>query len=551
MFYSYQIKGNCFHKRVLFTPDLEKGQKGIRIYSKSLGAFLKCFGKRIEKIEAKGKILYLDGKSFDKWARRNKTEASIPSAKIETICAPYEIVHELSRNFVSSNQTEPTLYLVGGYQGAGKTSLIKRIQNIYDANVISTDAIRQNLMTRGIKASPQVVSRIYENLIKHSLSNRANTIIDANAHANRLKEIDQLLIQNNFKAKKVKIFLKASEGVLRNRIRNREPIPGCYQGTEKDLEGSLELAKMHDKDYDLIVETDNKTLEQVQDTVIDFLNPKLKLDLSKIQKVFEDYTQNDHAGLTLVMGHPFSDKTFLRQILKEQNSIREVFAKFHLEDALVLYDADTQIHSTLIELASQHNKVRNDQSLLEEEELSLSSKTKKLMNINFFANWIQRTAPFEIELGPGVLSEDHADQTLRITDSGQIVMKGRAKDRKLLSLFRTEFEKEAGIVHKYGKEDDEFFFVIGYLKPDPRLLDSNFRRELEKCIHKRRQNIQMALKVDQVKVIMYQNYSLDKKACLWESGEFKLFEDCPQKNLLECVQKLIRDRKLFNKGENG
>lgn len=126
-------------------------------------------------------------------------------------------------------------------------------------------------------------------------------------------------------------------------------------------------------------------------------------------------------------------------------------------------------------------------------------------------------------------------------------MKGRAKDRQLLAEIRAEFEKEAGVVHKYGKEDDEFFFVIGYLKPNSRLNDRQFRLELEQCINTRRPNIQLALKVDSVKVIMYQNYSLDQHACVWESKECKLLQkpDLPQKNLTDTVMEVIKGRKLF------
>ena len=103
------------------------------------------------------------------------------------------------------------------------------------------------------------------------------------------------------------------------------------------------------------------------------------------------------------------------------------------------------------------------------------------------------------------------------------------------------------LIHKYGKEDDEFFFVIGYLKPDLRLNDRQFRIELEKCIDARRPNIQLALKVDGVKVIMYNSYSLGQSACLWESKELKLLEvpELPKKNLIDSVTEIIRERKLL------
>jgi hypothetical protein len=116
-----------------------------------------------------------------------------------------------------------------------------------------------------------------------------------------------------------------------------------------------------------------------------------------------------------------------------------------------------------------------------------------------------------------------------------------------LAEIRAEFEKEAGVIHKYGKDDDEFFFVIGYLKPDFRLNDRQFRIELEKCINSRRPNIQLALKVDGIKVIMYNSYSLDQSACLWESKEYKLLEEpeLPQKNLIDSIIEIIKERKLL------
>lgn len=276
--------------------------------------------------------------------------------------------------------------------------------------------------------------------------------------------------------------------------------------------------------------------------------PKITFDIQKIQQTYDNYTVNYHAGLTMVMGHPFEDTEFRKHVQQEQNAIKDVFTSHGLEDLLILYDVDSQVHATLIELASQHDKERTDQQFLNEGELLISSKTDSIMNINYSVRWIKNTPPFEIELGPDVLSEEHREQTLRITDAGQIVMKGRAKDRKLLATIRTEFAKKAvGVIHKYGKDDDEFFFVIGYLKSDLRLNDRQFRTELEKCIDARRPNIQLALKVDSVKIIMYQNYSLDQDACVWESREYKLLQepDLPQKNLIDSVIEIIKERKLL------
>lgn len=276
----------------------------------------------------------------------------------------------------------------------------------------------------------------------------------------------------------------------------------------------------------------------------------MRLDLQKTEQVYNNYTVNPHAGLTLVMGHPFDDEEFKKGILQEQNAIKEVFEEHGLEEALVLYDVSYQVHATLIELASQHRK-EICQELLNEVELQKSSSTNNLMQINYAARWIKKTAPFDIEIGPGVLSEEHSDQIIRITDAGQIVMKGRAKDRKLLSVIREKFERKAGVVHKYGKSDDGFFFVIGYLKPDERVLNPDLLSKLEDCIQKRRNNIKLALKVDSVKVVMYKNFSLSREACLWESPQWKLQQEPEglEGTLLDTVLNRIQQIRQQNEAQ--
>lgn len=83
MSHSYKIQGNCFHKRVIFEPDTPSGKKGIRIYSKSMAAFLKCFGKKIDTYKTdNGKILYLDRNSYKKWVHKHRCQF-IPSAITE------------------------------------------------------------------------------------------------------------------------------------------------------------------------------------------------------------------------------------------------------------------------------------------------------------------------------------------------------------------------------------------------------------------------------------------------------------------------------------
>lgn len=191
-----------------------------------------------------------------------------------------EITHEFEGNLKAGTQKQPILILIGGFQGSGKSSLVMRIKEIYDTNVISTDSIRQSLFDRGVKVSPEFskyVSNIYGNLVKKSLKINSNILIDANAHSRRIAEIEKLLKENNSHYSTIKIFLNASEEALKDRVKTRKPTLGCYQGTESDLEAALSSTKIDLEDYNLIVDTDKLSQSNVFELVNDFIFPYFSL----------------------------------------------------------------------------------------------------------------------------------------------------------------------------------------------------------------------------------------------------------------------------------
>lgn len=195
-----------------------------------------------------------------------------------------EITRELENKLKAKAQELPVLILVGGFQGSGKSSLITRIKEIYDANVISNDSIRQSLFNKGMKVTPEFskyVINIYSNLVKKSLSIKSNTLIDANSHSKRIVEMEKLFKENNSDYSIIKIFLSASEATLRNRVRTRKPLIDCYQGTESDLEASLSSTKVNFEDYDLIVDTDKLNKSNVFKQVNDFISPYFRRNALK------------------------------------------------------------------------------------------------------------------------------------------------------------------------------------------------------------------------------------------------------------------------------
>lgn len=185
-----------------------------------------------------------------------------------------EVILELERDLKAKSQNQPIFVLIAGYQGAGKSSLISRIHQVYDTNVISLDVIRQTLFNKKIDLSPEFnvsVKNISKILLKKALENNTHILFDANAHSKQIEEIEKLLQDNTSPHRLIKIFLDTSPETLKKRVRDRKPTEGCYQGTEHELANSLLTKTINELDYHLKVPTDNLSKAQVFEIVNSFI----------------------------------------------------------------------------------------------------------------------------------------------------------------------------------------------------------------------------------------------------------------------------------------
>lgn len=176
-------------------------------------------------------------------------------------------------------QETPNLLLIGGFQGSGKSSLIKRIARKYEVSVVSTDVIRKEIIEQGVKISPEFtikVRDVYEKQLKRIIESNGDLIIDANAHAKRIEESNKMVSKFGTHYSTIKIFLNTSPEILRSRVSGRKATSDCYQGTLSDLEASLSLTKINLDDYDLIVETNDLSKEKVFDVVDLFISNRLR-----------------------------------------------------------------------------------------------------------------------------------------------------------------------------------------------------------------------------------------------------------------------------------
>lgn len=273
------------------------------------------------------------------------TQSSLEQVKLEN-----EIAFELSKNLNLKAQKEPLVILVGGYQGSGKTTLIRRLTKIIDANVISTDAIRQALLNRGVKLSPEFstsVKQIYTTLLKKSLDHGSNTIIDANAHSSRIKEVETLLREENFKQKIIKIYLHASRETLKKRLLDRESMPGYYQGSQTDLEASLSSTKIDDKDYNLIIKTDQLTEERVSEFASYFLSYYSRMNFIDMNNRFFSSIKELDSNFISFYKHAMDKITEkIQQKAGSDSSFQEMRPSKRLE---VEHDAITTLDAEILE----------------------------------------------------------------------------------------------------------------------------------------------------------------------------------------------------------
>ena len=193
-----------------------------------------------------------------------------------------EITEQLAKDLKGHSSKNPVLLLIGGYPGAGKTTLITALARKHDLSVISWNAIRQALLDRRLKGSPhdwEIIEAVNRNLLRMCVQRNATMIIDANAYANNIKLFERLLLEEggeNYQI--VKICLNPPSEVLLNRVRMRIPQEGVHQGTEKDLLADLnaEHKKINLNDYCLIINNANISFDYELDIINSFL--KLHFD---------------------------------------------------------------------------------------------------------------------------------------------------------------------------------------------------------------------------------------------------------------------------------
>ncbi|MEX2028180.1 MAG: AAA family ATPase [Candidatus Curtissbacteria bacterium] len=169
-------------------------------------------------------------------------------------------------------QGKPLLILLAGFQGSGKTTVAKALQNEFGLTLISSDVIRHHLFAKGFSFSrkfAEIVENTRDQLTRMAIEQGRPTVVDTNMTPQRIKNTLYMLKQNNQYAL-IKVLLNSSTDELRRRVAVRLQAEDAYTGTIEELESSLEThGTLPEEVYDIICDTTDAAPDQITKTVVE------------------------------------------------------------------------------------------------------------------------------------------------------------------------------------------------------------------------------------------------------------------------------------------
>ena len=136
------------------------------------------------------------------------------------------------------------LLMIGGLQGAGKTSILQKLSSEEVIIVISPDQIRKKLFTVKYPFSENfihLVEQTNHELVKNAVDLQCSFGIDRNMTPQRIEAMKNLLsVMKHGNAYKIfSIFLNVPKDELIKRLQTRPKIENSYQGTLEELEAAI------------------------------------------------------------------------------------------------------------------------------------------------------------------------------------------------------------------------------------------------------------------------------------------------------------------------
>jgi predicted kinase len=199
-------------------------------------------------------------------------DAGEVSAQVDSISSKWQIPNEKPEH--------PTLLMVGGFQGSGKTTALEILKPRFPSVMISPDEIRHNLFEKGYPFSEEftkIVNSAKFELIKKALDLGTSIIVDQSLTPDRVALVQHLL-NGHSKYRLLSVFLTAPTEVLKERVALRPQQAGRYKGTYLELEASMDkYSKLYgepqDGGYDLIIDSSVNDPQAIASLINESLSP--------------------------------------------------------------------------------------------------------------------------------------------------------------------------------------------------------------------------------------------------------------------------------------
>lgn len=182
---------------------------------------------------------------------------------VETISTKWELPAETPK--------QPVLLLMGGFQGAGKSSVTDDITTKLPLVTVSSDEIRHYLFQK-IPFSEilfvHTVNATGNRLIERALETKQHVVVDLFCTKPRIELFRRLTKDTSYKV--ITVYLNASQHTLIRRIEDRPTQTGRYKGTLAQLIADFEEYGEPDKSiYDLVLESEQTTITEISRVILD------------------------------------------------------------------------------------------------------------------------------------------------------------------------------------------------------------------------------------------------------------------------------------------
>ncbi len=184
------------------------------------------------------------------------------------------LVREFSDRWQSlPKPAHPFVLMLAGFQGAGKTTVLRLVAEELPIAVIPMDELRGRQISWGgepyTEPFDQVTDMARADLIELALSRGLNLTCDETWRAEKIKLMRDLLRNDHPSYGSLTVLLQTSEAELIRRLDSRQKPEGFYNASAKNMLGFKKaFGEFDPKDFDLVFDTEQTNPKAIAEQVL-------------------------------------------------------------------------------------------------------------------------------------------------------------------------------------------------------------------------------------------------------------------------------------------